>query len=83
MPDHVHMLIRISPKHAVSSIVGFLKGKSTIAILREFCNKQRNFTGEHFWSRGYAVSTVGWNEEQIKKYIREQEGPNGHTEGSF
>ena len=83
MPDHVHMLISIPPKHAVSSIIGFLKGKSTIAILRQFLRKERNFTGEHFWARGYAVSTVGFNEAQIRKYIREQEGDDERTEGSF
>jgi putative transposase len=83
MPNHVHMLISIPPKHAVASIIGFLKGKSTIAILRQFLRKERNFTGEHFWARGYAVSTVGFNEAQIRKYIREQEGGDERAEGSF
>ena len=83
MPDHVHMLIVIPPKYAVSSVIGFLKGKSTIAILRQFMNKQRNFTGEHFWARGYGVSTVGWNEGEIRKYIRDQEGPDSPAEGTF
>jgi putative transposase len=73
MPDHVHMLIEIPPKYKVSEVVGFLKGKSAIAIAREFGGKERNFTGEHFWARGYAVSTVGLEEEVIKKYIHEQE----------
>ncbi len=73
MPDHVHMLIEIPPKHKVSEVVGFLKGKSAIAIAREFGGKQRNFTGEHFWARGYAVSTVGLEEETIRNYIRDQE----------
>ena len=73
MPDHVHMLIEIPPKQQVSSIVGFLKGKSAIAVAREFGGKQRNFTGEHFWARGYAVSTVGFEEAAIRKYIAEQE----------
>ena len=82
MKDHVHMLISIPPKHAVSSVIGFLKGKSTIALLRQFCNKQRNFTGEHFWARGYGVSTVGWNEDQTRKYIRDQEGP-GHVKRRY
>ena len=72
LPDHVHMCIEIPPKHAVASIVGFLKGKSAIAIARE-SGKDRNFTGEHFWARGYAVSTVGFNLEQVKAYIRAQE----------
>ena len=73
MPDHVHMCIEIPPKHAVSSIIGFIKGKSAIMIARHFLKKERNFVGEHFWARGYAVSTVGFELEAIKKYIREQE----------
>ncbi len=73
MHDHVHMLIEIPPKVQVSAVVGFLKGKSAIAIAREFGGKTRNFNGEHFWARGYAVSTVGLEEETIRKYIHEQE----------
>lgn len=73
MPDHVHMCIRIPPKYSVASVVGFLKGKSAIAIVRQFCGKERNFLGEHFWARGYAVSTVGFELEAVRKYIREQE----------
>ena len=73
LADHVHMCIEIPPKYAVASIVGFLKGKSAITIAREFAGKERNFTGEHFWARGYAVSTVGFNLEQVKAYIRTQE----------
>jgi putative transposase len=83
MPDHIHMLISIPPKHAVSSIIGFMKGKSAIAIARQFSGKTRNFTGEHFWARGYNVSTVGFNVEQIKKYIKDQEGLDEPSEGSF
>jgi putative transposase len=71
--DHVHMCIEIPPKHAVSSVIGFLKGKSAIAIARRFKGKQRNFEGENFWARGYAVSTVGFEEAIIRRYIREQE----------
>ena len=73
LPDHVHMCIEIPPKYAVSSVIGFLKGKSAIAIARRFKGKQRNFEGENFWARGYAVSTVGFEEEVVRKYIREQE----------
>lgn len=80
MPDHVHMCILIPPKFAVSSVIGFLKGKSAIAVAR-LQGKERNFVGEHFWARGYAVSTVGFNEEQIRRYIREQDGSDG--EGRF
>ena len=73
MSDHVHLCIAIPPKHAVSSVIGFIKGKSAIAIARIFCGKERNYTGEHFWARGYWVSTVGHELEKIKKYIKEQE----------
>jgi putative transposase len=71
--DHVHMCIEIPPKYAVSSVIGYLKGKSAIAIARQFKGKQRNFSGEGFWARGYCVSTVGYELESVKKYIREQE----------
>jgi putative transposase len=71
--DHVHMLIRIPPKYPVAEGIGYIKGKSAIAIARQFGSRQRNFNGEQFWARGYAVSTVGFEEEQIRKYIRNQE----------
>lgn len=70
--DHVHMCIEIPPKYAVASVIGFLKGKSAIAIARTFQGKKQNYTGAHFWARGYAVSTIGFDEDIIKKYIREQ-----------
>ena len=73
MLDHVHMLIAIPPKYAVSQIVGYIKGKSAIHVAREYGERKRNFVGQHFWARGYFVSTVGRDEEMIRKYIREQE----------
>lgn len=73
MPDHVHMCIEIPPKYSVASVIGFMKGKSAIAIARQFKGKQQNFVGEHFWARGYAVSTVGFELEAVKRYIREQD----------
>jgi len=73
LPDHVHMCIEIPPKYAVSSVIGFVKGKSAIAIARRFKGKQRNFEGENVWARGYAVSTVGFEEAVVRRYIREQE----------
>ena len=76
MPDHVHMCMAIPPKHPVASVIGFLKGKSAIAMAR-LCGKERNFTGEHFWARGYAVSTVGFELEQVRTYIREQDAADG------
>jgi putative transposase len=76
MPDHVHMCIAIPPKHPVASVIGFLKGKSAIAVAR-LSGKERNFTGEHLWARGYAVSTVGFELEQVRRYIRDQEAADG------
>lgn len=70
--DHVHMLLEIPPKYAVSEIVGYLKGKSAIAVARQFSGRKRNFNGESLWARGYAVSTVGFEEGQIKCYIQNQ-----------
>jgi len=72
MPDHVHMCIAIPPKHPVAFVIGFLKGKSAIDVAR-LCGKERNFTGEHFWARGYAVSTIGFELEQVRTSIREQD----------
>ena len=71
--DHVHMMIKIPPKYSVAEVIGYMKGKSAIAVARQFGGRKRNFNGEHFWARGYAVSTVGYNEEKIRKYIRDQE----------
>ena len=73
MRDHVHMCLSVPPKYAVSNVVGYLKGKSAIAIARRFRGKQRNFTGEHFWARGYFVSTVGLDEHVVREYIKHQE----------
>ena len=73
MPDHVHMMISIPPKYSVSQVVGFIKGKSAIHIAREYAGRKRNFVGQHFWARGYFVSTVGRDEQVIREYIRHQE----------
>ena len=73
MSDHVHMCLSIPPKFSVANTIGFLKGKSAIRIHREFLGKERNFAGFHFWARGYCVSTVGLDEEVIRKYIQNQE----------
>jgi putative transposase len=83
MPDHVHRCIAIPPKVAVAQVIGFLKGKSAIAIARQFGGKERNFTGEHFWARGYAVSTVGFALEQVRAYIRKQEDEDPDGGGNF
>jgi putative transposase len=73
LPDHVHMLISIPPKHPVAQVVGYIKGKSAIHVARVHFDRGRNFVGHHFWARGYFVSTVGRDEEAIRKYIKHQE----------
>ena len=73
MSDHVHMLQSIPPKYSVAQIVGYVKGKSAIHIARTYMGQGRNFMGEHFWARGYYVSTVGRDEKQIREYIKKQE----------
>jgi len=73
MPDHVHLLLSVPPKFSVANTVGFVKGKSAIQIHRKFLGRQQNFTGFHFWARGYCVSTVGLDEAKIRAYILNQE----------
>ena len=72
------MVIDIPPKHSVAQIIGYVKGKTAIAVARQFGARQRNFTGEKFWARGDAVSTVGFETEQVRKYVRDQEQLDGH-----
>jgi len=71
--DHVHILISIPPKYSVAEVIGYMKWKSAIAVARQFGNKKKSFNGERFWARGYAVSTVGFEEETIKNYIKHQD----------
>ena len=71
--DHIHMCIAIPPKYSVSQVVGFIKGKSAIAIARDVQGRARNFVGQNFWARGYYMSTVGRDEKMIREYIRNQE----------
>ena len=73
MLDHVHMMISIPPKYSVAQVVGYIKGKSAIHIARHYGERRRNFVGQHFWARGYYVSTVGRDEAVIREYIRHQE----------
>jgi putative transposase len=79
MSDHVHMLLVVPPKKSISEVMGYIKGKSAIAIARLY-GRKRNFTGENFWARGYYVSTVGKDEEVVRKYIREQEKEDARLE---
>ena len=73
MPDHVHILVSIPPKIAVSSFMGYLKGKSAMMIFEYHANLKYKFGNRHFWADGYYVSTVGLNEATVRKYIQEQE----------
>lgn len=73
MPDHVHMLISVPPKYSVAQVMGYIKGKSAIHIARVYAGLRRNFVGQHFWGRGYWVSTVGKNEAAVRRYIQDQE----------
>jgi putative transposase len=73
MPDHVHMMISIPPKYAVSQVIGFIKGKSAIHVARVYQGRKRNYVGHSFWARGYFASTVGRDEQMIREYIRHQE----------
>jgi putative transposase len=73
MSDHVHMMLAIPPKYAVSQVVGYIKGKSAIHLARVYGERKRNFVGQYFWARGYFVSTVGRDEVMIREYIRNQE----------
>jgi len=73
LPDHVHMMISILPKYAVSQVIGYIKGKSAIHLARVYGERRRNYVGQHFWARGDFVSTVGRDETMIRDYIRNQE----------
>ena len=73
LSDHVHMLLSIPPKYSVSSVVGYIKGKSAIHLARVYGERKRNFVGQSFWARGYFVSTVGRDENAIRDYIKNQE----------
>ena len=73
LADHVHMLIAIPPKYAVSQVVGFIKGKSAIHLARTYGERKRNYVGQHFWARGFFVSTIGRDEKSIREYIQKQE----------
>ena len=73
LPDHVHMLISIPPKLAVSAVMGYIKGKSAIHVARHCCKRERNYAGYHLWARGFFVDTVGRDEKRIREYLQEQE----------
>jgi len=78
MSDHVHICISIPPKFSVSNVIGYIKGKSAISIARRFARKAKNFSGEHFWARGYFVTTIGLDEEMVRAYVRNQDKEDAH-----
>ena len=80
MSDHVHMLISIPPKLAVSSVVGYLKGKSAIHVARHVLRRERNYAGQSLWARGFFVDTVGRDTEKIRRYIQTQEAEDRRLE---
>ena len=71
--DHIHLCVKIPPKMSVSYFMGYLKGKSALMIFDKYPEYKKKGAGRHFWATGYYVDTVGRNEEQICKYIKEQE----------
>ena len=73
MRDHVHLMLSIPPKYSVADVIGYIKGKSAIHIARNFAGRHRNLVGQHFWARGYFVSTVGRDEQVMRAYIQDQE----------
>jgi putative transposase len=80
LSDHVHIMISIPPKHAVSSVVGYIKGKSAIHLARTYGERKQNYAGQNFWARGYFVSTVGRDEAVVRDYIRNQEKEDGRLD---
>ena len=73
MSDHVHMLLSVPPRYSIAMVVGYLKGKSAIRIHRDLSHVKGTLFGRSFWARGYCVSTVGFDESSIRRYIRDQE----------
>ena len=71
--DHIHICLSIPPKYSVSTVVGYLKGKSAMIVFENYSSLRKNFRGHSFWARGYYVSTVGLDEAKVRKYIRDQE----------
>jgi len=80
LPDHIHTILSIPPKYAVSDVMGFMKGKMALNLYHRYEKFGKRYWGRHLWSRGYCVSTVGLNEEEIRKYVRWQEAEEKKTE---
>ena len=73
MPDHIHMLVRIPPKIAVSNFMGYLKGKSSLMIFERHANLKYKYGNRNFWAKGFFVTTVGLDTKKVQEYIRDQE----------
>jgi putative transposase len=82
LPEHLHLVLEIQPNRRVSEVIGFLKGKSAIAVFKKFEGLRKKFWGMHFWTPGYCVSTIGFNEEEIRKYVRWQQNQDKQIEKS-
>ena len=80
--DHVHLVVSIPPKYAVSQVMGFLKGKLALRLFDRFPHLRKRYWGQHVWSRGYCVSTVGLDEERIKKYVKWQNRKDAEAEAT-
>ena len=78
--DHVHLVLSIPPKYSVSSVMGYLKGKLALRVFQNYPEVKKRLWGGKFWSRGYCVSTVGVDEEKVRKYVKWQEGQDKHQE---
>ena len=79
-PDHVHLIVSLPPKYAVSNFMGYLKGKLAIRLFNQYEHLGRRYWGRHLWSKGYCVSTIGLDEEQVRQYVKWQEQQEKHTE---
>ena len=73
LADHIHLVVSIPPKYSVSAIMGYLKGKLSIRLFQKYERLGKRYWGQHLWSRGYCVSTVGLDEDKIRKYVKWQE----------
>ena len=80
--DHVHLIVSIPPKYAVSKFMGYLKGKLAIRLFTRYESLGRKYWGRHLWSRGYCVSTIGLDEDQIRKYVKWQEKKDKKSEAT-
>ncbi|HEX2905274.1 MAG TPA: IS200/IS605 family transposase [Phototrophicaceae bacterium] len=79
-PDHIHLVASIPPKYAISSVMGFLKGKLALRLFQRYEHLGKRYWGQHLWSRGYCVSTVGLDEDKIRKYVKWQEAQDKQAE---